>query len=99
MLEISEALLNATKVDTHLDLMGGVDDESGSNGDVKLILLDVNRTKELGWTPTLSSLQSIEKTLYAMRGSGKLPGLRGDDGRSSLGEQLVIHDDHGEKPR
>jgi UDP-glucose 4-epimerase len=40
---------------------GGVDDGRGWKGDVKNMLLDINRLKSLGWKPELNSKQAIRK--------------------------------------
>jgi UDP-glucose 4-epimerase len=76
VMEISEAVLRAMQMSPHLKLTGGVDGGRGWKGDVKSMLLDVSRMKELGWTPRLNSLQAIEETLHAMRRSGKLSAPR-----------------------
>jgi UDP-glucose 4-epimerase len=40
---------------------GGVDGGRGWKGDVKFMLLSINKLKKLGWKPRLNSRQSVEK--------------------------------------
>ncbi len=40
---------------------GGVDGGRGWKGDVKFMLLNINKLKELGWKPRLNSRQSVER--------------------------------------
>ncbi|EIJ66918.1 hypothetical protein BD31_I0448 [Candidatus Nitrosopumilus salaria BD31] len=39
---------------------GGTSDGRGWIGDVKHMLLDVSKMKNLGWTPKLSSLEAVQ---------------------------------------
>ena len=41
---------------------GGVDGGRGWKGDVKIMLLSIERIKALGWKPTLNNHQAVEKT-------------------------------------
>jgi UDP-glucose 4-epimerase len=45
---------------------GGVDGGRGWKGDVKIMLLDIEKIKALGWKPTLNSRQAVEKTTKAL---------------------------------
>ncbi|MGC8896186.1 MAG: NAD-dependent epimerase/dehydratase family protein [Candidatus Bathyarchaeia archaeon] len=45
---------------------GGVDDGRGWKGDVKVMLLSVEKIKELGWKPKLHSRQAVQKTVKAI---------------------------------
>jgi len=45
---------------------GGVDDGRGWKGDVKVMLLSIEKIKELGWKPKLSSRQAVQKTVKAI---------------------------------
>jgi UDP-glucose 4-epimerase len=40
---------------------GGVDEGRGWKGDVKVMLLSIERLKKLGWKPKLNSRQAVEK--------------------------------------
>jgi len=42
---------------------GGVDGGRGWKGDVKFMLLNVNKLKKLGWKPKLNSRQAVEKAV------------------------------------
>ncbi|NWG10389.1 GDP-mannose 4,6-dehydratase [Candidatus Bathyarchaeota archaeon] len=45
---------------------GGVDGGRGWKGDVKIMLLDIEKIKALGWKPRLNSHQAVEKTTKAL---------------------------------
>ncbi|NWF87000.1 NAD-dependent epimerase/dehydratase family protein [Candidatus Bathyarchaeota archaeon] len=45
---------------------GGVDCGRGWKGDVKIMLLSIEKIKALGWKPTLNSLEAVEKTAKAL---------------------------------
>lgn len=45
---------------------GGTKDGRGWIGDVKTMLLDIDKVKKLGWSPALNSSQSIEKTVVEL---------------------------------
>jgi UDP-glucose 4-epimerase len=45
---------------------GGVDGGRGWKGDVKVMLLSIEKIKELGWKPKLSSRQAVQKTVKAI---------------------------------
>jgi UDP-glucose 4-epimerase len=45
---------------------GGVDGGRGWKGDVKVMLLSIERIKALGWKPTLNSCQAVEKTTKSL---------------------------------
>jgi UDP-glucose 4-epimerase len=45
---------------------GGVDGGRGWKGDVKYMLLEVDRLKTLGWRPKLSSVEAVMKTVKGM---------------------------------
>jgi UDP-glucose 4-epimerase len=68
VLEIAKVVSKFMDLNPRLNLTGGVGGGRGWVGDVKSMLLDVSRLKELGWRPNLSSIQSIEKTLKMMKG-------------------------------
>jgi UDP-glucose 4-epimerase len=40
---------------------GGVDGGRGWKGDVKVMLLSIEKLKKLGWKPKLNSRQAVEK--------------------------------------
>jgi UDP-glucose 4-epimerase len=45
---------------------GGVDGGRGWKGDIKYMLLEVDRLKTLGWRPKLSSVEAVMKTVKGM---------------------------------
>jgi len=45
---------------------GGVDDGRGWKGDVKVMLLSIEKIKGLGWKPMLNSRQAVRKTAKAL---------------------------------
>jgi UDP-glucose 4-epimerase len=45
---------------------GGVDGGRGWKGDVKYMLLAVDRLKSLGWKPKLNSIEAVTKTVKGM---------------------------------
>lgn len=45
---------------------GGIDGGRGWKGDVKIMLLDIEKIKALGWKPSLNSSQAVEKTTKAL---------------------------------
>jgi len=45
---------------------GGVDGGRGWKGDVKVMLLSIERLKKTGWKPKLSSRQAVEKTVKSL---------------------------------
>ena len=47
-------------VDVELQTTGGVEGR-GWIGDVKLMLLDISKLKNMGWSPKLSSAQAVQK--------------------------------------
>jgi len=47
---------------------GGVDDGRGWKGDVKNMLLDINRIKALGWSPRYNSADAVRRTVKALLG-------------------------------
>jgi UDP-glucose 4-epimerase len=53
----------------HIHFTGGVDGGRGWKGDVKKMLLDINRIRETGWEPRYSSEESIRLTVRAEKGS------------------------------
>ena len=46
-----------------LTYTGGVDGGRGWKGDVKNMLLDINKLKSLGWKPKHNSIQAIRETV------------------------------------
>ncbi len=51
--------------DVELQYSGGVDGGRGWKGDVKQMLLDISRLKELGWNPRYTSAQAVRATAEA----------------------------------
>jgi UDP-glucose 4-epimerase len=45
---------------------GGTDGGRGWKGDVKVMLLNIERLQKIGWTPKLSSLQAVRKTVKSL---------------------------------
>jgi UDP-glucose 4-epimerase len=45
---------------------GGVDGGRGWKGDVKVMLLNIEKIKSLGWKPKLNSCQAVERTVKAL---------------------------------
>jgi UDP-glucose 4-epimerase len=61
--EIAHTIINEMKLkNVKLKLTGGVDGGRGWIGDVKNMLLDVNKLKKQGWKPKLNSRQAVRKT-------------------------------------
>ena len=52
--------------DAKLSLTGGVDGGRGWKGDVKTMLLDINRLRDLGWQPRRNSSQAVRQTAKAV---------------------------------
>jgi UDP-glucose 4-epimerase len=48
---------------------GGVNGGRGWKGDVKVMLLSIERLKKLGWKPKLNSRQAVEKAAEEMLGT------------------------------
>jgi UDP-glucose 4-epimerase len=48
--------------DVTYDWTGGVDDGRGWKGDVRVMLLGIDKIKALGWTPKHQSTQAVELT-------------------------------------
>lgn len=49
--------------DVHFHYTGGVDGGRGWKGDVKNMLLDISKMKEIGWRPKFNSAESIRRTV------------------------------------
>jgi len=45
---------------------GGVDGGRGWKGDVKVMLLNIERLKKIGWKPTLSSCKAVRKAARSL---------------------------------
>jgi UDP-glucose 4-epimerase len=45
---------------------GGIDGGRGWKGDVKVMLLNIEKMKAIGWKPTLNSRQAVEKTAESL---------------------------------
>lgn len=55
-----------------LKMTGGTDGGRGWTGDVKIMLLDINKIKSTGWLPKLNSSQAVKQTAAALvRASNK----------------------------
>jgi len=52
--------------DVEYQFTGGVDGGAGWKGDVKLMLLSIEKLKDLGWKPTHNSHQSIEMAVSSL---------------------------------
>ncbi|AFS79999.1 UDP-glucose 4-epimerase [Candidatus Nitrosopumilus koreensis AR1] len=65
--DIVDIILKNTNLEnTHKNFSGGTKDGRGWIGDVKTMLLDISKSKSLGWTPSLNSSESIEKTVIEL---------------------------------
>jgi UDP-glucose 4-epimerase len=60
-------VMNLTDVD--FDCTGGVDGGRGWKGDVKQMLLDISRLKELGWHPRKTSADAVRDAAEALIGN------------------------------
>lgn len=61
--EIAHTVINEMKLENvKLKYTGGVDGGRGWIGDVKNMLLDINKLKKLGWKPKLNSRQAVRET-------------------------------------
>ena len=49
-------------------VVSGVDGGAGWKGDVKFMLLSIDKLQSLGWKPTLTSRQSIEMAVTSLLG-------------------------------
>jgi UDP-glucose 4-epimerase len=62
--EIINIILKHTNLkNINKQFFGGTKDGRGWIGDVKTMLLDIDKVKNLGWNPKLNSSQAIEKTV------------------------------------
>jgi len=50
---------------------GGVDGGRGWKGDVKYMLLSIERLKSLGWRPKLNSAEAVRKTAKEILKEGR----------------------------
>lgn len=65
--EIAEIVVDELGLeDVTFNYTGGVDGGRGWMGDVKLMLLDVNRLKGLGWKPSNTSAEAVRRTVQAL---------------------------------
>ncbi len=63
VLEIARIVIEEMGLEgTEIELTGGVDGGRGWKGDVKLMQLDMQRLKTLGWTPKRSSAEAVRET-------------------------------------
>jgi len=61
--EIAHTVIKTMKLrNVKLTYTGGVDGGRGWTGDVKNMLLDINKLKKQGWKPKLNSQQAVKKT-------------------------------------
>ena len=58
--------------DTKFRFTGGVDGGRGWKGDVKNMLLDVNKLKKLGWKPKLTSEEAVARATRDLLGEAEL---------------------------
>jgi len=60
---IADAVTEAMELDdVEYNYTGGVDGGRGWKGDVRVMLLSVDKLKEMGWEPEFTSKRSIEMT-------------------------------------
>ncbi len=65
--KIAEIVVSEMRLkNVQLKLTGGVDGGRGWKGDVKTMLLDVNKIKAFGWKPTLDSEGAVTQTTRAL---------------------------------
>lgn len=63
VLEIARIVIEEMGLEgAEIELTGGVDGGRGWKGDVKLMQLDMQRLKTLGWTPKRSSAEAVRET-------------------------------------
>lgn len=63
VLEIAKIVIEEMGLEgAEIELTGGVDGGRGWKGDVKLMQLDMQRLKTLGWTPKRSSAEAVRET-------------------------------------
>jgi UDP-glucose 4-epimerase len=61
--KIGEIVIEAMQLqDVKIKLTGGVDGGRGWRGDVKIMLLDSEKMKSVGWNPKLNSNQAVKQT-------------------------------------
>lgn len=64
---IAETVINEMGLkNVNLELTGGVDGGRGWKGDVKIMLLNINKIKAIGWSPVLNSQQAVTQTAKAL---------------------------------
>jgi UDP-glucose 4-epimerase len=64
--EIAEIVSNAAGLKPKFIYTGGTSDGRGWPGDVKLMLLSIDKIKKLGWMPKYSSRQAVELTAKSL---------------------------------
>ncbi|HDH06766.1 MAG TPA: SDR family NAD(P)-dependent oxidoreductase [Thermoproteales archaeon] len=60
--EIAEIVINVMGVNAKIVSMGGTPDGRGWPGDVKFMILNISKIRELGWKPSMSSREAVERT-------------------------------------
>lgn len=75
--EIADIVCRATSLkDVQYVFTGGVDGGRGWKGDVKIMLLDIERIRKIGWKPKLSSREAVRKAAQSLCIEGKRQFLR-----------------------
>lgn len=70
VLEIAETVKEEMGLtDASINLTGGVDGGRGWKGDVKIMQLDMNALKDVGWTPVHGSAEAVRLTARSVIGS------------------------------
>ena len=66
--EIAEIVSGEMNLDPEFYFTGGVDGGRGWKGDVKVMLLSIEKAKAKGWKPKMNSYQAVEKTVRELLG-------------------------------
>ncbi|MCD6188784.1 MAG: NAD-dependent epimerase/dehydratase family protein [Thermococcus sp.] len=66
--EIAEIVSREMNLDPEFYFTGGVDGGRGWKGDVKVMLLSIEKAKAKGWKPKMNSYQAVEKTVRELLG-------------------------------
>ena len=66
--EIAEIVSREMNLDPEFYFTGGVDGGRGWKGDVKVMLLSIEKAKAKGWKPKMNSRKAVEKTVRELLG-------------------------------
>jgi len=64
VISIAKTVCKNMNVEPEIITNGGVDNGRGWIGDIKLMQLDITKLKQLGWLPSFSSLEAVNKACH-----------------------------------